>query len=93
MEDNSMDWDRNELAREIDIKQLTESSKEMVSFETVDKAAKHFKYFVVGEIMDSVPGYVPPTGSNINSKDWEKYRVMTMMSIYQPIIALHKVFA
>ena len=64
-----------------------ESTREMVSTETADKAAKHFKYFVRGEVMGDI-GYVPPAGASINSKDWEKYRMMSMMSIYQPIIKL-----
>ena len=64
-----------------------ESSRQMVSMETIDKAAKHFKYFVRGELMGEV-GIIPPVGLNINSKDWEKYRLMTLMSIYQPLIKL-----
>ena len=69
-----------------------ESSREMVSTETIDKAAKHFKYFVRGELMGEV-GLVPPVGLNINSKDWEKYRLMTLMSIYQPLIKLMRAMA
>lgn len=69
-----------------------ESSREMVSTETLDKAAKHFKYFVSGELMGEV-GLVPPVGLNINSKDWEKYRLMTMMSIYRPLIKLMRSMA
>lgn len=68
-------------------KNVTESSREMVSKETMEKAAKHFKYFMVGDNL-SVVGFVPPFGSGINSKDWEKYRLMTMMSIYQPLLKL-----
>lgn len=64
-----------------------ESSREMVSTETMDKAAKHFKYFVSGDTMGDI-GFVPPVGININSKDWEKYRLMTQMSIYRPLIKL-----
>jgi len=64
-----------------------ESSRQMVSMETIDKAAKHFKYFLRGELMGEV-GIIPPVGLNINSKDWEKYRLMTLMSIYQPLIKL-----
>lgn len=69
-----------------------ESTREMVSTETADKAAKHFKYFVRGDVMGDV-GYVPPTGANINSKEWEKYRMMSMMSIYRPIIKLKSITA
>ncbi len=68
--------------------QLISSTREMVSMETMNKAAKHVKYFTAGESLSDVPGYVPPTGMNINSKDWEKYRVMTMMSIYKPLTKL-----
>ena len=69
-----------------------ESTREMVSTETADKAAKHFKYFVRGEVIGDI-GYVPPVGANINSKEWEKYRMMSMMSIYKPIIMLKSVTA
>ncbi len=64
-----------------------DATREMVSTEVIDKAAKHFKYFVRGEILGDV-GYVPPTGSSVNSKDWEKYRIMSQMSIYQPLLKL-----
>jgi len=73
--------------REMKTKQMIASTREMVSTETMEKAAKHFKYFLVGELMTDV-GYVPPVGIGINSKDWEKYRLMTKMSIYQPLIKL-----
>lgn len=63
-----------------------ESTREMVSTETIEKAAKHFKYFVWAD-MGGV-GFVPPFGSNVNSKEWEKYRLMSMMSIYQPLLKL-----
>ncbi|MBI2651280.1 hypothetical protein HYX01_02320 [Candidatus Woesearchaeota archaeon] len=66
---------------------VTESSREMVSEETVDKATKHFKYFVRGEIVGDF-GFVPPVGINIDSKDWEKYRFMSMLSIYRPLLKL-----
>jgi hypothetical protein len=33
-------------------------------------------------------GLVPPVGIGVNSKDWEKYRVMSQMSIYKPLIKL-----
>ncbi len=69
-----------------------ESTREMVSTETADKAAKHFKYFVRGEVTGDI-GFVPPVGANINSKEWEKYRTMSMMSIYKPIIKLKSVTA
>lgn len=64
-----------------------ESSRQMVSTETIEKAAKHFKYFVVGEILGDI-GFVPPVGLNIDSKEWEKYRLMSIMSIYQPLLRL-----
>ena len=79
--------------REVQTKQMIESTREMVSTETMDKAAKHFKYFVVGEQLSVVAGYVPPVGMGINSKEWEKYRLMTMMSIYQPLLKLQKTIA
>ena len=55
----------------------------------IEKAERHFKYFFTGEVIGDV-GYVPPVGANINSKDWEKYRMMTQMSIYRPLIALFR---
>ena len=64
-----------------------ESSREMVSYETINKAERYFKYFVMGELMGEV-GLVPPVGVGINSKDWEKYRLMTFMSIYRPLLKL-----
>jgi len=64
-----------------------ESSREMVSNEIAVKAAKHFKYNTIGDLMGGV-GYIPPTGANVDSKEWEKYRMMSQMSIYRPIIAL-----
>ena len=64
-----------------------ESSREIVSTEVVEKAQKHFKYFTLGDVMGDI-GFVPPVGSNINSKDWEQYRLMSMMSIYQPLLKL-----
>jgi len=64
-----------------------ESTREMVSSETMEKVAKHFKYFVAGDVMGDMGG-VPPVGVGVNSKDWEKYRLMSKMSIYQPIIKL-----
>ena len=67
----------------------TESTREMLSNETIDKATKHFKYFVRGEVLGDI-GFVPPTGSNIDSKEWEKYRTMWMMSTYRPLFALKR---
>ena len=64
-----------------------ESTREMVSSETIEKIAKHFKYFVRGEILGDI-GFVPPTGLGVDSKEWEKYRLMSMMSVYQPLIKL-----
>lgn len=60
---------------------------EIVSSEVVEKAAKHLKYFVPGEIMGDV-GLVTPVGMNINSKDWEKYRLMSQISFYKPLLAI-----
>ena len=64
-----------------------ESSREMVSTEIVEKAQSHFKYFTLGDVMGDM-GFVPPVGSGVNSKDWEKYRLMSMMSVYQPLLKL-----
>ena len=64
-----------------------ESSREMVSYETINKAERHFKYFVMGDLAGEV-GLVPPVGIGIDSKDWEKYRLMTFMSIYRPLLKL-----
>ncbi len=69
-----------------------ESTREMVSKETIEKAARHFKYFISGDIVSDI-GYVPPFGSNIDSKEWEKYRLMTKMSIYLPLLKLKWVTA
>ena len=69
-----------------------ESSREMVSYETINKAERHFKYFVMGELVGEV-GLVPPVGIGINSKDWEKYRLMTFMSIYRPLLKLMRSMA
>jgi hypothetical protein len=63
------------------------TTREMVSIEVIEKAAKHFKYFMSGEVLGDI-GFVPPFGANISSKDWEKYRLMSMMSIYRPLLAL-----
>ena len=64
-----------------------ESTREMVSKETIEKAARHFKYFISGDVISDI-GYVPPVGSNIDSREWEKYRLMTKMSIYLPLLKL-----
>lgn len=79
-------YENAESSNEIALKN-GESSREMVSTETIEKAAKHFKYFVVGELMGEI-GYVPPTGLGVSSKEWEKYRLMSKMSIYQPLLKL-----
>ncbi|MCK4859990.1 MAG: hypothetical protein KAS87_05480 [Candidatus Omnitrophica bacterium] len=84
-------YENAESSNEIAVKN-GESTREMVSSEILDKAAKHFKYFVRGELMGEV-GLVPPVGLNINSKDWEKYRLMSLMSIYQPLIKLMRSMA
>jgi len=69
-----------------------ESSREMVSKETMEKAAKYFKYFVTGDILGDI-GFIPPFGANISPKEWEKYRLMSQMSIYRPLIALKRASA
>ena len=66
---------------------VSESTGILVSMEVIEKAQKHFKYFVRGDVMGDV-GYVPPFGAGIDSKDWEKYRMMTQMSIYMPLLKL-----
>ena len=82
---NSM-YERDESSNEIAMKN-GESSREMVSTETLEKAAKHFKYFITGDAPGDV-GYVPPFGLNINSKEWEKYRLMSMLSFYKPLMKM-----
>ena len=69
-----------------------ESTREMVGKETMEKAAKHFKYFVRGDVQGDI-GFVPPIGLNIDSGEWEKYRLMSMMSIYRPLLALKRAAA
>ena len=69
-----------------------ESTRQMISKETMEKAAKHFKYFVMGDIMGDI-GFVPPAGLNIDSGEWEKYRLMSMMSVYRPLLALKRATA
>lgn len=64
-----------------------ESAMEMVGMETIEKAAKHFKYFVRGEVLGDI-GYVPAFGLGIDSKEWEKYRLMTQISFYRPLLKL-----
>ena len=61
----------------------------LVENEVIEKAQKHFKYFVRGDIMGDI-GYVPPTGIGIDSKDWEKFRLMTQMSVYMPLLKLFR---
>ena len=74
----------------VNISISNESSREIVSSETIDKAARHIKYFVRGDIIGDI-GFIPPSG--IDSQDWEKYRVMSMMSIYRPLLALKRSIA
>lgn len=69
-----------------------ESTRQMISKETMEKAAKHFKYFVMGEVAGDI-GFVPPAGLNISSGEWEKYRLMSMMSVYRPLLALKRATA
>jgi len=72
-----------------------ESSREMVSQRTQEMAARNFKYFARTATMEAHTDYytvtslVPPVGSGIDSKEWEKYALMMKMSIYQPIIRLN----
>ncbi|MBI2134507.1 hypothetical protein HYU09_00820 [Candidatus Woesearchaeota archaeon] len=66
-----------------------ESTRQMINKETMEKAAKHFKYFVRGEVAGDI-GFVPPVGLNIDSGEWEKYRLMNMMSVYRPLLALKR---
>ena len=72
---------------DVRVNNTSEGTREMVSMETVDKAARFFKYAFTGEIPGDM-GLVPPVGIGVNSKDWEKYRVMSQMSIYKPLIKL-----
>jgi hypothetical protein len=67
----------------------TETTRQMVETETIEKAEKHFKYFVLGDSVGDV-GFTPPVGIGVNSKEWEKYRMMTMMSVYRPLLALKR---
>jgi hypothetical protein len=67
----------------------SKSTGTLVDNEVIEKAERHFKYFVQGEVMGDI-GYVPPVGANVDSKDWEKYRIMTQMSIYRPLLALFR---
>lgn len=86
-------YENDENVNEIAMKN-GESSRQMVSGETMGKAASHFKYFMRPTSMEAHPNMytvvsmVPPTGAGINSKDWEKYLLMMKMSIYQPILKL-----
>lgn len=72
-----------------------ESSREMISERTQTMAARSFKYFARTATMEAHTDYftvtslVPPTGANIDSKEWEKYALMMKMSVYQPIIRLN----
>jgi hypothetical protein len=79
-------YENDESSNKIAVKN-GESSREMISMGTIDKAAKHFKYFVQGDVMGDI-GLVPPAGANIDSKEWEKYRLMYQMSVYQPLLKL-----
>ncbi|MBI2208201.1 hypothetical protein HYU50_01795 [Candidatus Woesearchaeota archaeon] len=83
LESNSIDWTANNG---------DESTRQMVGKETMEKAAKHFKYFVMGDVIGDI-GFVPPFGANVDSKEWEKYRLMTKMSIYQPLLAIKRATA
>jgi len=67
----------------------SKSTGVLVDNRVIEKAERHFKYFVLGDVVGDI-GYVPPVGANIDSKDWEKYRLMTQMSIYRPLLALFR---
>jgi len=64
----------------------------LVDNKVIEKAERHFKYFIPGEVVGDV-GYVPPVGINVDSKEWEKYRLMSQMSIYRPLLALFRAIA
>jgi len=66
-------YEKDESSNEIAMKN-GESTREMVSTETLEKAAKHFKYFITGDAPGDV-GFIPPFGLNVNSKEWEKYKI------------------
>lgn len=70
----------------------SKSTGVLVDNKVIEKAQRHFKYFIAGEVIGDV-GYVPPVGANVDSKEWEKYRMMTMMSIYRPLLALFRAIA
>ena len=76
-----------------------ESSRAMVSERTIDMGARSFKYFVKTNIdnttqdFTTITSLVPPVGSGIDSKEWEKYALMMKMSTYQPLIKLRFKFA
>ena len=72
-----------------------ESTREMISRRTLERAARIFKYFMrpaatleAHPDMYTVVGLAPPPGANIDSKEWEKYLLMMKMSIYQPLLKL-----
>lgn len=79
-------YERDESSNEIAMRN-GESTREMVSTETLEKAAKHSKYFVWGDLVGDV-SFVVPFGLNVNSKEWEKYRLMNMISFYKPLMRL-----
>lgn len=92
----NMFGDADDMA--INVMKKGESSREMVSQRTQEMAARNFKYFMrshANTVLDAftVTSLVPPVGSNIDSRDWEKYALMMKMSIYQPILALMYKFA
>ena len=70
----------------------SKSTGVLLDNKVIEKAERHFKYFRAGEVIGDV-GYVPPVGINIDSKEWEKYRMMTQMSIYRPLLALFRAIA
>lgn len=87
-------YESDENTNEIAMKN-GEGSREMVGGETQMMAARSFKYFARTVTMEAHSDYmtvtsvVPPVGTGVNSKDWEKYLLMMKMSIYQPIMRLN----
>jgi len=76
-----------------------ESSRSMVSDETLNMGARQFKYSGNHNInntvqdMMTITSLVVPPGAGVDSVEWEKYMLMMKMSIYQPILALKFKFA
>ena len=67
----------------------SKSTGVLVDNKVIEKAERHFKYFMPGDLVGDV-GYVPPVGTRIDSRDWEKYKIMTQMSFYRSLLALFR---